>query len=90
MNISKLPSVLPVSNVDMEDRLAPMESDRLQADRVSLSTSVQELHQKKLDHLNELADQIEKGTYKIDLDQLAEAIVNKSSLIDDLGLLGKK
>lgn len=46
-------------------------------DKVSLSGEVQRLRQARAERLAELKATIDAGTYDVDLDQLAEAIVGR-------------
>jgi len=76
--IAPLPQVTTVSS----KRSARVESDRPAGvpDRVSFSDEVQRMLKEDAERVPAIRRQIAEGTYRVDLNQLAEAIVRKEGL----------
>ena len=81
MKITTIDTIAPLTPLQGgADRAAPLAGPRNKPDRVSLSPAALTLQKKDMERIEALASQIADGTYSVNLDQLAEAIVRKESL----------
>lgn len=71
------PPVAPASRKSADRPSRPDTGPATPADRVSLSPEAQRLLQSNLDRVAAIKARVEEGSYKVDLDELASAIVNK-------------
>ena len=79
MRIDNREKVLPVGPKRPSRARHGGESERAAGgpDKVSLSGEVQRLRQARIDRVDALRAQVQGGTYEVDLDAVAEAIVSK-------------